>query len=60
MRRGDIYHSPEIEGVVTAVRDDSIVVWDGQHRWTVYHPILTEDMLYSTNGKEERLSTRDT
>lgn len=60
MKRGDFLRAGKIQGLITAVRDDSVVVWDGDRQRVVYHPIITEDMLYSPNGKNEGLPTRDT
>ncbi len=58
MKRGDLFKAGKIEGVITAVRDDSIVVWDGSRQHTLYHPILMDGMLYSPNGKDKGLPLR--
>ena len=60
MKRGDWVKAGKIEGLVTAVRKDSVVVWDGISTHVVYHPTITEDMLYSPNGKDTELPTRNT
>lgn len=59
MKRGEVFKAGEIEGVVTAVRDSSIVVWDGKRLWTITHPNFINRMLYSSDGKDNGLLNRN-